>query len=32
MMEGGFGVGLLGFAVELGEDDDGNIEFHGEGF
>ena len=32
MMEGGLGVRLLGFAVQLSENDDGNVEFHGEGF
>ncbi len=32
MVKGGFGVGFLGFTVELGEDDDGNIELHGECF
>ena len=32
MMECGLGVGLLRFAVQLSENDDGNIEFHGEGF
>ena len=32
MVKGGLSVGFLGFTVELGEDDDGNIEFHGECF
>jgi len=32
MVKGGFSVGFLGFTVELGEDDDGNIELHGECF
>ena len=32
MVKGGLSVGFLGFTVELGEDDDGNIELHGECF
>jgi len=32
MVEGRFSIGFLGFTVELGEDDDRNIELHGECF
>jgi hypothetical protein len=32
MVKGGLSVGFLGFTVELGEDDDGDIELHGECF
>ena len=32
MVKGRFGVGFLGFTVELSEDDDGNIKLHGECF
>ena len=32
MVKGGLSVGFLGFTVELGEYDNGNIELHGECF
>jgi hypothetical protein len=32
MVKGGFGVGFLRFTVQLGQDDDRNLEFHGESF
>ena len=31
-MQGGFGIIFFGFTIELSEDDDRNLEFHGEGF
>lgn len=31
VVEGRFGVGFLRFSIELGEDDDGNFQLHGEG-
>jgi hypothetical protein len=32
MVKGRFSIGFLGFTVELGEDDNGNIKLHGECF
>ena len=32
VVQGGFGIIFLGFTIELSEDDDWNLEFHGEGF
>ena len=32
MVKGGFGVGFLRFTIQLGQDHDRNLEFHGEGF